>query len=437
MLQFALKEHFAATASIASADDVLSVSWLHGRVNIICNLFLQFVLIHYHADTDVFMLIIYRASTNFYYLYSPRENMMKTRKIIHIDMDAFYASIEQRDHPEYRDKPVAVGYGGKRGVVAAASYEARRYGVRSAMPSVRAKRLCPSLIFVTPRFEEYKLVSRQIMQLFFEYTDKVEPLSLDEAFLDVTENKKGIASATVIAKELKEKIFRHVRLKASAGVSYNKFLAKIASDYQKPDGLYVITPKMAESFIEKLPIERFYGVGAVTTKQMHALKIKNGMDLKQWSAQDLTARFGKAGLQYYRFARGIDEREVESERVRKSLGVEETFADDLFQMVDLLAALDELAKELHRRARKRKFNAKTLTLKIKYADFSIITRSKTVDWYITTYQHLFELGKVLLLSVSDYEERKVRLLGLTLKNADTRWMMSSSDPLQLSFDFKE
>ncbi len=360
-----------------------------------------------------------------------------TRKIIHIDMDAFYASIEQRDHPEYRDKPVAVGYGGKRGVVAAASYEARAYGVRSAMPSLMAKRLCPSLIFVLPRFEQYKLVSKQIMQLFFEYTDRVEPLSLDEAFLDVSENKKGIKSATIIAKELKEKIFRRVRLRASAGVSYNKFLAKIASDYQKPDGLYVITPKMAEAFIEKLPIERFYGVGKVTAKQMHALGIKNGFDLKQFSAQDLTVHFGKAGLQYYRFARGIDEREVESERVRKSLGAEETFADDLCQMVDLLSALDEIAKEVCRRVKKRKFNAKTLTLKIKYADFSIITRSRTVDFYINTYDHIFELGKNLLISVSDLEERKVRLMGLTLKNADSQLPGTSSDPLQLSFDFKD
>ncbi|MDD3787809.1 MAG: DNA polymerase IV [Petrimonas sp.] len=359
------------------------------------------------------------------------------RKIIHIDMDAFYASIEQRDNPEYREKPVAVGYGGKRGVVAAASYEARKYGVRSAMASVTALRKCPHLIFVLPRFDVYKSVSGQIMQIFYEYTDKVEPLSLDEAFLDVTSNKKGILSATQIAKEIKQKIYNHTHLNASAGVSYNKFLAKIASDYKKPNGLYVITPEKAEAFIEKLPIERFFGVGKVTAARMNELGIRTGMDLKRWAEIDLVQQFGKAGMMYFQFARGIDEREVESEHVRKSLGAEETFSEDLFEMVDLLSALDELAREVHRRAEKRNFLAKTITLKIKYADFDVITRSKTVDYYFKKYEQLFDLGKELLFSVENIEERKIRLMGLTLKNAQTEIHSPKNQPVQLAFDFKE
>ncbi len=352
-------------------------------------------------------------------------------------MDAFYASIEQRDNPEYREKPVAVGYGGKRGVVAAASYEARKYGVRSAMASVTALRKCPHLIFVLPRFDVYKSVSGQIMQIFYEYTDKVEPLSLDEAFLDVTSNKKGILSATQIAKEIKQKIYNHTHLNASAGVSYNKFLAKIASDYKKPNGLYVITPEKAEAFIEKLPIERFFGVGKVTAARMNELGIRTGMDLKRWAEIDLVQQFGKAGMMYFQFARGIDEREVESEHVRKSLGAEETFSEDLFEMVDLLSALDELAREVHRRAEKRNFLAKTITLKIKYADFDVITRSKTVDYYFKKYEQLFDLGKELLFSVENIEERKIRLMGLTLKNAQTEIHSPKNQPVQLAFDFKE
>lgn len=352
-------------------------------------------------------------------------------------MDAFYASIEQRDNPEYRGKPVAVGYGGKRGVVAAASYEARQYGVRSAMASVTALRKCPHLIFVMPRFEVYKTVSNQIMQIFREYTDKVEPLSLDEAFLDVTENKKEIEIATQIAKEIKQKIHQQTRLTASAGVSYNKFLAKIASDYNKPNGLYVITPEKAEKFLEKLAIEKFFGVGKVTAQRMHELGIKNGFDLKQHTEMELVHHFGKAGSMYYQFAHGIDERDVESEYVRKSLGAEETFAEDLYEMVDLLRALDEIAREVHRRADKRSFLAKTLTLKVKYADFTVITRSKTVDYYLRTYDQLFELGKELLLQVDDIEDRKIRLMGLTLKNADSDQMILTNQPVQLTFEFKE
>lgn len=352
-------------------------------------------------------------------------------------MDAFYASIEQRDNPDYRGKPLAVGYGGKRGVVAAASYEARKYGVRSAMPSVTALRKCPDLIFVMPRFDVYKSVSAQIMQIFKEYTDLVEPLSLDEAFLDVTENKKEMEIATDIAKEIKQKILHQTRLTASAGVSFNKFLAKIASDYRKPNGLTIITPQKAENFLEKLPIEKFFGVGKVTAQKMHELGIKNGFDLKQHDEAELVRHFGKAGSMYYQFVRGIDEREVESEYVRKSLGAEETFSEDLYRVVDLLRALDEIAREVHRRAEKRDFIAKTLTLKVKYADFAIITRSRTVDYYIKTYEQLFDLATELLLLVEDIEERKVRLLGLTLKNAETNFDDSADLPVQLELDFKD
>lgn len=359
------------------------------------------------------------------------------RKIIHVDMDAFYASIEQRDNPDYRGKPVAVGYGEKRGVVAAASYEARRYGIHSAMPSVTALRKCPQLIFVMPRFDYYRQVSNQIMQIFLEYTDKVEPLSLDEAFLDVTVNHKGNRSATLIAKEIKQKILSRTRLTASAGVSYNKFLAKIASDYRKPNGLFVIEPDEAEAFMEKLPVNKFFGVGRVTAARMDELGIKTGADLKQWSEMDLVREFGKAGIAYYHFVRGVDDREVESERVRKSLGAEETFFDDLSEMVDLLAALDQLAAEVQRRAEKKKFLARTLTLKIKYADFTVITRSRTVGHYIRTYRQLFDLGKELLLQVDDLQEQKVRLMGLTLKNADTDGSAQSAEGIQLSLDFKD
>lgn len=352
-------------------------------------------------------------------------------------MDAFYASIEQRDNPDYRGKPLAVGYGGKRGVVAAASYEARKYGVRSAMPSVTALRKCSDLIFVMPRFDVYKSVSAQIMQIFKEYTDLVEPLSLDEAFLDVTENKKEMEIATEIAKEIRQKILSQTRLTASAGVSYNKFLAKIASDYNKPNGLTVITPQKAEKFLEKLPIEKFFGVGKVTAQRMHELGIKNGFDLKQHDEAELVRHFGKAGSMYYQFVRGIDEREVESEYVRKSLGAEETFSEDLYRVVDLLRALDEIAREVYRRAEKRDFIAKTLTLKVKYADFAIITRSRTVNYYIKTYEHIFDLAKELLLLVDDIEERKVRLLGLTLKNTETNLYESADLPIQLELEFKD
>ncbi len=350
-------------------------------------------------------------------------------------MDAFYASIEQRDNPELRGKPLAVGYGEKRGVVAAASYEARQYGVYSAMPSVVAIRKCPHLIFAMPRFEVYRSVSNQIREIFFEYTDKVEPLSLDEAYLDVTINKMNMRSATYIAKEIKQKIKERTQLTASAGVSYNKFLAKIASDYKKPNGIYVITPQKGESFIEQLSINRFYGVGPATAGKMNELGIYNGADLKKWSEMDLAHHFGKAGLSYYQYARGMDNREVLSERIRKSLGAEETFLEDLADLDSIEVELDKIAQEVARRTKKSDFKAKTLTLKVKYADFIIITRSVTVDHYITTAQEMLSIAMELMSRVEDVEIKKVRLLGLTLKNPDVEDFDCSGIPIQLKIDF--
>lgn len=354
------------------------------------------------------------------------------RKIIHIDMDAFYASIEQRDNEEYRGKPLAVGYAGNRGVVAAASYEARKYGVRSAMASKTALRKCPHLIFVPARFDVYKSVSRQIMSIFLEYTDLVEPLSLDEAFLDVTSNRKGIPYATQIAKEIKERIFDTTGLTASAGVSFNKFLAKIASDYNKPNGLFVIKPKMAEAFVEKLPIERFFGVGKVTASKMHELGIKTGLDLKMWGEGDLLHIFGKAGHIYFQNARAIDDRKVKPDRIRKSVGAEITFDKDIGVLSELQAELSEIAEDVIRRITKSSFKGRTITLKVKFADFRIITRSRTVLAFVTDYNTLYTIGADLLkeVEVSD----GVRLLGLTIKNSDVQdW----SDAVQLTLDFRD
>jgi len=350
-------------------------------------------------------------------------------------MDAFYASIEQRDNPDFRGKPLAVGYGEKRGVVAAASYEARKYGVYSAMPSVVALRKCPHLIFVMPRFEVYRSVSQQIRKIFLEYTDMVEPLSLDEAFLDVTTNKKNMRSATHIAKEIKQKIQEHTHLTASAGVSYNKFLAKIASDYKKPDGIYVITPQKGEAFIEQLSINRFFGVGPATAGKMNELGIYNGGDLKKWSEMDLAHHFGKAGLSYYQYARGLDDREVQSERVRKSLGAEETFLEDLSDLSSIEQELDKIAQEVSSRTKNSDFKAKTLTMKVKYADFTIITRSITLDHYITSTQEMLRIAMELMSRVEDVEIKKVRLLGLTLKNPDVEEIDCSGMPIQLEIDF--
>jgi DNA polymerase IV len=354
-----------------------------------------------------------------------------TRKIIHIDMDAFYASIEQRDNPSLRGKPVAVGGSRQRGVVAAASYEARKFGVHSAMPSITAKKRCPSLVFVSPRFPVYKEVSQQIREIFFEYTDLVEPLSLDEAFLDVTENKKNMGLATEIARELKEKIKHKTGLTASAGVSVNKFLAKIASDYDKPDGLYVIKPQEAEAFVEKLTIEKFFGIGKVTAEKMHALDIHNGKDLKSHPIQELIGLFGKAGSFYFNIARAIDDRPVDPNRVRKSIGNENTFASDLTTMPEILFELKKIETELVRRIEKSGTRGKTLTLKIKFANFEQITRSKSIHENFTPYTiHTTSLELISHIELS----KGIRLLGLTLSNLENE---EEIDAMQLEIDFDD
>lgn len=340
---------------------------------------------------------------------------MRERKIIHVDMDAFFASVEQRDNPDLRGRPVAVGHAGERGVVAAASYEARRYGVRSAMSSLKAMRLCPGLVFVPGRMEVYKEVSGQIHEIFREYTDVIEPLSLDEAFLDVTENKLGIPLAVDIAREIKQKIRERLSLVASAGVSYNKFLAKVASDYRKPDGLCTIHPDQAEQFISHLPIESFWGVGPVTAKRMHALGIHNGAHLRAWSLDGLTREFGKAGSLYYDFSHGIDLRPVEAVRVRKSIGCERTLERDIYSRSSVVIELYHTAVELINRLSAKNFRGNTLTLKVKFHDFTQITRSVTQEKELTTMDVILPLAKTLLAGVS-YEEHPIRLLGLSVSN---------------------
>lgn len=337
------------------------------------------------------------------------------RKIIHIDMDAFYASVEQRDNPDLRGKPIAVGHAEERGVVAAASYEARRFGVRSAMSSQRARRLCPQLIFVHGRMEVYKEVSRQIHEIFHEYTDLVEPISLDEAFLDVTENKPGIPLAVDIAKEIKQKIRERLHLVASAGVSYNKFLAKIASDYRKPDGLCTIHPDQALEFIDRLPIESFWGVGPVTAKRMHALGIHNGLQLRACSLDSLTREFGKVGAVYYDFARGIDQRPVEAVRIRKSIGCERTLEKDISLRSSVIIELYHVAVELVNRLAQKDFHGNTLTLKVKFHDFKQITRSLTQSRDLITLDVILPLAKQLMQEV-DYANHPIRLIGLSVSN---------------------
>ncbi|MBN2215227.1 MAG: DNA polymerase IV [Bacteroidales bacterium] len=353
---------------------------------------------------------------------------MPVRKIIHIDMDAFYASVEQRDNPELKGKPVAVGGYHSRGVVAAASYEARKFGVHSAMSSAVAKIKCPELRFVNPRFDVYRSVSGQIRKIFLEYTDLVEPLSLDEAFLDVTVNKKDIQSATMIAGEIKKKIFEQTGLTASAGISINKFLAKVASDYQKPDGLFVIKPEDAESFVEKLPVEKFYGVGKVTSRKMRQMGIIKGLDLKRFDVQELIRKFGKIGSFYYDMARAIDTRPVEPERVRKSVGAERTFNADLFKMYEIQKELLVIEKILIERLMKTGFKGRTLTLKIKFDNFQQISRSKS---YPAPVRHsMIHRISVELASGVNYANRGVRLLGLAVSNHP-----ESGQSEQLTLDF--
>jgi DNA polymerase IV len=342
----------------------------------------------------------------------------RPRKIIHIDMDAFYASVEQRDNPDLRGKPVAVGGSRERGVVAAASYEARKFGVRSAMASVTARRKCEGLIFVRPRFDVYREVSKQIRAIFAEYTALVEPLSLDEAYLDVSENLKGILTATAIAEEIRARIRAETELTASAGVSYNKFLAKLASDYKKPDGLYVITPKMGAAFVEDLPIGKFHGVGPATTAKMNRLGIYTGRDLRTRELLDLQKHFGKSGAYFYSIARGIDHRPVRADRIRKSVGAENTFAEDLMALDAMRAALAPIIDKVWRFCEASSVRGRTVTLKIKYADFELITRSRTAPAPVGNRLDLEQISLDLLTRVFPIP-KGVRLLGVSLSTLET------------------
>lgn len=337
------------------------------------------------------------------------------RKIIHIDMDAFYASVEQRDNPELRGKPLVVGGSPDgRGVVATASYEARKFGIHSAMSAKMAQKLCPHAIFVRPRFAEYKEVSRCIREIFSRYTDLIEPLSLDEAYLDVTEDKLGVGSAIEIAQQIKQAIKDELNLTASAGVSINKFVAKIASDINKPDGLKFIGPSAIESFMEKLPVEKFHGVGKVTAQKMKGMNLHSGFDLKQLSEDQMTRHFGKAGRFYYNIVRGIDNRDVQPHRETKSMGAEDTFAYDLTETVELHAELDKLAIKVVERLQKYELKGRTLTLKIKYSDFKQITRNQSFSSPIADLETIQQTAKRLLANTD--QDKKVRLLGISLSN---------------------
>ncbi|MDH5476551.1 MAG: DNA polymerase IV [Cyclobacteriaceae bacterium] len=359
--------------------------------------------------------------------------MDKHRKILHIDMDAFFASVEQRDNPELKGKPIAVGGSKERGVVAAASYEARKFGVYSAMPSITAARKCPDLIFVRPRFEAYKQVSEQIRSIFLEYTDLVEPLSLDEAFLDVTTNKKGILSATLIAKEIRKRIVETTQLTASAGISINKFLAKSASDIHKPDGITLIPPENAILFLEQLNISKFFGIGKVTSAKMISLGIKNGLDLKKWKENDLYKHFGKSGKHYYHIVRGIDNRPVNPDRIRKSIGAENTFDKDLTDIKEIDEQLVNVAEILHKRMSKSDTTGRTLTLKIKYTDFKQITRSKTVNYDIKYMTDIITLKDEIIENIN-FEAVKIRLLGISISNLN-HTQKSNKNDIQLTLDF--
>ncbi|WP_283811694.1 DNA polymerase IV [Bradyrhizobium hipponense] len=337
----------------------------------------------------------------------------RQRKIIHVDMDAFYASVEQRDNPDLRGKPVAVGGSRERGVVAAASYEARIFGVRSAMPSVTAKRQCPDLIFVKPRFEVYKAVSQQIRKIFAEHTPIIEPLSLDEAYLDVTENLKAIPLARDVALAIRAKIKEVTGLNASAGISYNKFLAKLASDHRKPNGQYVITPEMGPGFVEALPVGKFHGIGPATSAKMNALGLYTGLDLRNQSLAFMQANFGKAGAYYYRISRGVDDREVRANRIRKSVGAESTFSNDLTDFEAMAAELQPLINRVWHHCQDKGARGRTVTLKIKFNDFEIITRSRSTPLAISSRSELARLS-IALLQNEMPTPKPVRLLGVSL-----------------------
>ena len=358
------------------------------------------------------------------------------RKIIHVDMDAFYASVEQLDEPELKGKPIAVGGGGNRGVVSAASYEARKFGVKSAMAGNLAVKLCPELIFVRPRFERYSEISIKIRKIFHDYTDLVEPLSLDEAYLDVTNNKKGNPSASLIANEIRERIFNEVGLTASAGISINKFIAKVASDINKPNGQKTVNPEEVIEFLERLDIRKFYGVGKVTAEKMYQKGIFTGLDLKSKSLEYLDDNFGKSGRYYYHVVRGIHNSEVKPNRIRKSLAAERTFSENLSSEVFMLEKLEQIANEVSRRLKKSNVAGKTVTLKIKYSDFTLQTRSKTLPYYIGDKNVILETAKELL-----YQEKlsnSVRLLGISMSNLNTekkKITEQKSVSVQLKFEF--
>ncbi len=358
------------------------------------------------------------------------------RKIIHVDMDAFYASVEQMDNPELRGKPLAVGGGGKRGVVSAASYEARKYGVKSAMAGTLAAKLCPDLIFVRPRFDRYNEISKKIRTIFHDYTDKVEPLSLDEAYLDVTKNKKGNPSATLLAEEIRERIYREVGLTASAGISINKFVAKIASDYNKPNGQKTVNPEEVLGFLEQLDIRKFYGIGKVTAEKMYQKGIFTGIDLKQKSLEYLEANFGKSGKYYYYIVRGHHDSEVKPSRTRKSLAAERTFSDNLSSEIFMLEKLEHIAEEVARRLNKSNVAGKTITLKIKYSDFTLQTRSKTLAYFVNDKDLILDTAKNLL-----YQEKlnnSVRLLGISMSNLNNKEktkLQKETVSVQLKFEF--
>ncbi|MBC2838059.1 DNA polymerase IV [Robiginitalea sp. SC105] len=359
------------------------------------------------------------------------------RKIIHVDMDAFYASVEQRDNPELKGKPIAVGGGAKRGVVAAASYEARRFGVRSAMSGVQARRNCPELIFVRPRFERYREVSGQIRSIFLEYTDLVEPLSLDEAYLDVTANRKGPPSATLIAREIRARILEETGLTASAGISVNKFIAKVASDMNKPNGQKTVPPEAVSDFLEALEIRKFHGVGKVTAEKMNALGIFTGADLKKRSEAFLTEHFGKGGHHYYQVVRGIHDSPVQPSRIPKSVGAERTFSENLSSEVFMMEKLSQISDELEKRLKPRERAGKTVTLKIKYSDFSLQTRSRTLPDFVDSAARILAVARELLYQQP--LENSVRLLGISLSNLNTgnekTEPVEDSVSVQLRFEF--
>ena len=353
------------------------------------------------------------------------------RKIIHVDMDAYYASVAELDNPELRGKAIAVGGGGDRGVVSAASYEARKFGVKSAMSNVLAKQKCPHIIFVKSDFARYKELSAQIREIFYEYTDLVEPLSLDEAYLDVTVNKKNNPSANDIAREIRQKIFEKTGLRASAGISINKFIAKVASDINKPNGQKTIHPEEVIKFLEELPVNKFYGVGKVTAAKMYNLGIFVGNDLKKKSLEELSLLFGKSGNHYYNIVRGIHNSEVKPNRIRKSVGAERTFRENISSEIFMIEKLHDIADEIEKRMEKSNSKGKTITLKIKYSDFTRQTRSKTMEQYMSKKEEFFPIVKELLYQ--EVLENSVRLLGLSFSNLN----INKKEPIwvQLKFDF--